>query len=74
VEGEVIWEGPDGYYHHYPNMPRVRSWLAGAGFTIDREAEGPWHREGYAYHHVLAVWRSRQAEGSWVWLLPLADR
>jgi SAM-dependent methyltransferase len=54
VDGEVIWEGPDGYYHHYPSMGQVRSWLAGAGFAIDGEAEGPWHEEGYAYHHVLA--------------------
>jgi hypothetical protein len=22
--------------------------------TIDEEAEGPWHEEEYAYHHVLA--------------------
>jgi SAM-dependent methyltransferase len=54
VDGEVIWEGPDGYYHHYPSMERVRTWLADAGFTIDEEAEGPWHEQGYAYHHVLA--------------------
>ena len=54
VDGEVIWEGPDGYYHHYPSMGRVRTWLASAGFTIDEEAEGTWHAEGYAYHHVLA--------------------
>ena len=54
VDGEVVWEGPDGYYHHYPSMQRVRTWLADAGFTIDEEAEGPWHEEGYAYHHVLA--------------------
>jgi SAM-dependent methyltransferase len=54
VDGEVIWEEPDGYYHHYPSMGQVRAWLAGAGFTIDEEAEGPWHEEGYAYHHVLA--------------------
>jgi hypothetical protein len=38
VDGEVIWEGPDGYYHHYPSMPQVRAWLAAAGFTIDEEA------------------------------------
>jgi len=54
VDGEVIWEGPDGYYHHYPSMDRVRAGLADAGFTIQEEAEGPWHEEGYAYHHVLA--------------------
>jgi SAM-dependent methyltransferase len=54
VEGEVIWEEPDGYYHHYPSMQRVRTWLADAGFAIQEEAEGPWHEEGYAYHHVLA--------------------
>jgi SAM-dependent methyltransferase len=54
VDGEVIWEGPDGYYHHYPSMPQVRAWLADAGFTLQEEAEGPWHQEGYAYHHVLA--------------------
>jgi SAM-dependent methyltransferase len=59
VDGEVIWEGPDGYYHHYPSMPQVRSWLAGAGFTIQEEAEGPWHEGGYAYHHVLARLASR---------------
>jgi SAM-dependent methyltransferase len=33
--------GPDGYYHHYPSMQRVRTWLADAVFTIDEEAEGP---------------------------------
>jgi SAM-dependent methyltransferase len=54
VDGEVVWEGPDGYYHHYPSMPQVRAWLADAGFAIDEEAEGPWHDESYAYHHVLA--------------------
>jgi SAM-dependent methyltransferase len=54
VDGEVIWEGPDGYYHHYPSMGQVRGWLAEAGFSIDGEAEGPWHEQGYAYHHVLA--------------------
>jgi SAM-dependent methyltransferase len=54
VDGEVIWEGPDGYYHHYPSLEQVRSWLADAGFAIDQEAEGPWHEAGYAYHHVLA--------------------
>ena len=54
VDGEVIWEDPDGYYHHYPSMGRVRGWLAEAGFEITEEAEGPWHAEGYAYHHALA--------------------
>jgi SAM-dependent methyltransferase len=54
VDGEVIWEGADGYYHHYPSMPQVRGWLADAGFAIQEEAEGPWHQEGYAYHHLLA--------------------
>jgi len=54
VEGEVIWDEPDGYYHHHPTMQQVRAWLAGAGFAIEEEAEGPWHEEGYAYHHVLA--------------------
>jgi SAM-dependent methyltransferase len=54
VDGEVIWEEPDGYYHHYPSMQQVRAWLADAGFVIAEETEGPWHQEGYAYHHVLA--------------------
>jgi hypothetical protein len=54
VDGEVIWEGPDGYYHHYPSMPQVRAWLADAGFAIQEETEGPWHDDGYAYHHLLA--------------------
>ena len=54
VGGEVIWEEPDGYYHHYPSMQRVRGWLADAGFAIVEEVEGPWHEEGYAYHHLLA--------------------
>jgi SAM-dependent methyltransferase len=54
VDGEVIWDEPDGYYHHYPTMQQVRAWLADAGFAIGEEAEGPWHEEGYAYHHVLA--------------------
>jgi SAM-dependent methyltransferase len=54
VDGEVIWDEPDGYYHHYPSMPQVRAWLDGAGFAVEEQAEGPWHEEGYAYHHVLA--------------------
>jgi SAM-dependent methyltransferase len=54
VDGEVLWDGPDGYYHHYPTMQQVRAWLAAAGFAIQQEAEGPWHEQGYAYHHVLA--------------------
>lgn len=54
VEGEVIWDEPDGYYHHYPTMQQVRAWVADARFLIEEETEGPWHEEGYAYHHVLA--------------------
>ncbi len=53
VEGEVIWDGPDGYYHYYPPLPRVRAWIDEAGFAIDDELEGPWD-VGYAYHHLLA--------------------
>ena len=54
VEGEVMWEEPDGYYHHYPSVEQVRAWVGDAGFAIEEAAEGPWHEEGYAYHHVLA--------------------
>jgi len=57
VDGEVIWDEPDGYYHYYPSMQQVRAWVADAGFAIEEEAEGPWHEEEedqYAYHHVLA--------------------
>jgi SAM-dependent methyltransferase len=54
VDGEVIWDEPNGYYHHYPSIQQVRAWLADAGFALEEEAEGPWHDEGYAYHHVLA--------------------
>ncbi len=53
VEGEVIWDGPDGYYHYYPPLPRVRAWIDEAGFAIDDELEGPWD-VSYAYHHLLA--------------------
>lgn len=53
VGGEVIWRDPDPYYHFYPGIPRVRSWMAEAGFAIGAEVEGPWD-EGYAYHHALA--------------------
>jgi SAM-dependent methyltransferase len=63
VEGEVIWEEPDGYYHHYPSMRQVRAWLADVGFAVQEQAEGPWHEGGYAYHHVLALVEARQAEG-----------
>jgi hypothetical protein len=28
--------------------------MAGAGFVIEEEAEGPWNSDEYAYHHVLA--------------------
>jgi SAM-dependent methyltransferase len=55
VEGEVIWDEPDGYYHYYPAMDRVRAWISHAGFDIVDEMEGPWHEEGYAYHHFLAT-------------------
>jgi SAM-dependent methyltransferase len=54
VDGEVVWEEPDGYYHYYPSIEQVRDWVAEAGFTIEEETEGPWHDGGYAYHHVLA--------------------
>jgi len=54
VDGEVIWGDVDGYYHFYPSMEQVRSWIAEAGFAIEDEIEGPWHGEEYAYHHVLA--------------------
>lgn len=54
VDGEVLWDEPDPYYHHYPPMDRVRSWIANAGFAIVDETEGPWHDGGYAYHHILA--------------------
>ena len=57
VEGE--WAGeflqpPDDYYHYYPSMQQVRTWVVDAGFVIEEEGEGPWHEEEYAYHHVLA--------------------
>jgi len=54
VEGEAIWHDPEPYYHHYPSMERVRAWLTDGGFRIEDEFEGPWHDDGYAYHHVLA--------------------
>jgi SAM-dependent methyltransferase len=53
-EGEAIWEEPDWYYHFYPAMDRVRAWLQDGGLAIQEELEGPWHDDGYAYHHVLA--------------------
>lgn len=61
VEGEVIWDDPFPYYHHYPSMDRVRDWLGDAGFEIVVEAEGPWHDDEYAYHHVLARLRAVKA-------------
>ena len=54
VDGEAIWEEPNGYYHYHPPMDRVRGWLADAGFRIQEDAEGPWDDGEYAYHHVLA--------------------
>jgi SAM-dependent methyltransferase len=54
VDGEVVWDGPDGYYHHYPSMQQVRAWLTAVGFVVEEEAEGPWHAGEYAYRHVLA--------------------
>ncbi len=54
MQGEVIWDEPDGYYHHYPSMEQVRAWVGDAGFAIQEDVEGSWHEEGYAYHHVLA--------------------
>jgi SAM-dependent methyltransferase len=40
--------------HHHPTLHRVRAWVTEAGFVIEEEEEGPWHEDGYAYHHVLA--------------------
>jgi SAM-dependent methyltransferase len=57
VDGEVMWDEPGGYYHHYPGMERVRAWFAGAEFAIEEELEGPWSDDSddrFAYHHVLA--------------------
>lgn len=55
VDGEVFYEEPNGYYHYHPGMDLVRGWMAGAGFVIEEDAEGPWDEEGQsAYHHVLA--------------------
>jgi ubiquinone/menaquinone biosynthesis C-methylase UbiE len=54
VEGEAIWHDVGDYYHYYPPMEQVRAWLTEAGFVVEDEAEGPWHEEGYAYHHLLA--------------------
>lgn len=76
VDGEVIWDEPDGYYHYYPAMQQVRAWVADAGFAVEEEVEGPWHEEEdqYAYHHVLAHAEARQAEGSVGPLLPSAPQ
>lgn len=55
VDGEVFYEEPNGYYHYHPGMDLVRGWMAGAGFVIEEDAEGPWDEEDQsAYHHVLA--------------------
>jgi SAM-dependent methyltransferase len=37
VYGE--WAIEDGY-HYYPEIPQVKAWLAGAGFTLAAEAQG----------------------------------
>jgi hypothetical protein len=67
VDGEIICEGPDGYYHHYPSMGQVRTWLAGAGFTLNEEAEWPWHEEGMPTTAYSRVWKLRRRS-------PTADR
>ncbi len=54
VDGEAIWPEYGGYYHFYPSLDRVRGWLADAGFRVERELEGPWEEDEYAYHHILA--------------------
>jgi len=54
LDGEVIWHDPDDYYHHYPSLEQVRAWVSAAGFVIEGDTEGPWHEDGYAYHHLLA--------------------
>ena len=59
VEGEVMWDEPDGYYHYYPTMDQVRAWIAAAGFAIVDDVEGPWHGEDYAYHHLIARMETR---------------
>jgi ubiquinone/menaquinone biosynthesis C-methylase UbiE len=54
VDGEAMWDEPDGYYHYHPSMDRVRAWLTAAGFRIEEDTEGPWEDGEYAYHHVRA--------------------
>lgn len=53
IEGETF-DPEDGYYHYYPPLERVRAWLTDAGFAIEDEAEGFWHDDEWAYHHLLA--------------------
>jgi hypothetical protein len=62
VDGEVIWDGPDGYYHHYPSMQQVRAWLADAGFAIQEETEGPLAPGGMPIITCWPAWRPRRAE------------
>jgi hypothetical protein len=62
VDGDVIWEGPDGYYHHYPSMPQVRAWLAEAGFAIEAEAGDSGTRRATPTTMFWPAWRPMAEE------------
>jgi hypothetical protein len=61
VDGEVIWEEPDGYYHHYPSVRQVRAWLGGAGFAVEEAAGAPGTRRGTPTTTCWHARRPRQA-------------
>jgi hypothetical protein len=62
VDGEVIWEESEGYYHHYPAMEQVWAWLGEAAVVIVEEAEGPGARRSTPTTRCWPVWRPLQAE------------
>jgi ubiquinone/menaquinone biosynthesis C-methylase UbiE len=41
-----------GYYHYYPPIPQVRTWVKDAGFDVVEEGQS--QGDGYGYHHLLA--------------------
>jgi len=71
VDGEVIWDEPDGYYHHYPTVKQVRRGSLMPGSPSRRRPRGPGTRRGTPTTTCWPAWRPLQAEdarsfGTWI--------
>jgi SAM-dependent methyltransferase len=62
VDGEVIWDEPDGYYHHYPSIQQVRHGSPMPASPSRRRPRGPGTMRGTPTTTCWPAWRPRQGE------------